>query len=89
MSNIRHSTEANIGSKIGSNLFAHLQLGYWRTLEEEESLDLDRIDLREMQLNYLEGTQNKKKGCAEIKKKKVRNRKNNQGKTGKGQNRRR
>ena len=24
MSNIRHSTEANIGSKIGSNLFAHL-----------------------------------------------------------------
>ena len=23
MSNIRHSTEANIGSKIGSNLFAH------------------------------------------------------------------
>ena len=28
-------------------------VGYWRILEEEENLDLDRIEFQELELNYL------------------------------------
>ena len=56
VSNIRHSTEANIGSKIESNLFAHLQ---WLQCQPLQVILIDndtyKMNMHEMdfELNYV------------------------------------